>query len=117
MNNAALVGIVHGPGDGLHELSCLAPRRKPLGKSLVNAGPVDKFECAEGTTILLGDGVNLNDVGMLQTSDGLGFGQETCLFLSARMTSGADHLQSYDALQVELPGSVDNPHPTAAQLA
>jgi len=61
--------------------------------------------------------VNLDDVRVADTRDGLGLGQEPDRCFGARIRAGQNHLQGAGAIQQAVPGAVDNSHPAPAQLA
>ena len=74
MDDAALVGVVHGPRQGLRSAGA-APHRQRLPASLRReAAAVDEFQREERPPVGLADLVNLHDVRVLQPGDGLGLG-------------------------------------------
>jgi hypothetical protein len=63
---------------------------------------------------MFADFVDLHDVRMLQSGDGLGLEAEAFELLRVRMRTGQNHLKRDQALEVHLPGSVHNAHAAAA---
>ncbi len=61
--------------------------------------------------------VNLNDIGVLQTGNGLRLGQESSRRLGRGVCPAQDHLERTLAIQANLPGAIHHTHPAAAQLA
>ncbi len=61
--------------------------------------------------------MDLHDVRVLQTCDGLGFDLKADSFLKARAPTGEDHLESDNPIQLRLLGPVDDAHAAAAEFA
>jgi hypothetical protein len=60
--------------------------------------------------------MDLHDVGVLQASDGLRLDAEAGQVCLAGVCPRQDHLEGHDAVQLDLPGLVDDAHAAAAQL-
>ena len=103
MDDAALVGGVHGPGQHLRLPGRLGNRlRFPL-ELLVEAAPIHELQREEGLPVALAHFVNLDDVGVLQAGDGLGLGAETRQFARAGVAA-PDHLEGDQSLEGNHPG-------------
>ena len=110
------VGHMDGPGQGLRE-----PRRpaKRLGHAPQHPGQVasaDVFHGQEGQALVLADLEDLDDVGMEELGGGLGLDPQPRPFPQPGVLAGQDHLDGDDPAQVRLPGLVDDPHATPADL-
>ena len=117
MNNALLMRMVHGAGEGLDELCPVPGRQGPVAAHLFEAGAVHEFQSEIGQAVVLGDVVNLHDVWMLQARDRLRLGMKGGPLLWAGMSSGQDHLQGHHPFEGRLSGSVDDAHAAASQLS
>jgi hypothetical protein len=61
--------------------------------------------------------VDLHDVGVLESGNGLSLRAEAGQVGAAGVVAGQDHLQRHQAAQADLTGLVDDAHAAAAQLA
>ena len=85
MDDAALVGGVHGPGQRLDQRGRLARAAAASPSSLLGqAAAVHELQREEGLAVVLADLVDLDDVGVLQAGDGLGLGAEAGQLLRRR---------------------------------
>ena len=70
----------------------------------------------EGEAVDLADLVDLHDIGVMEPRDRFRLEPETVQLLRPGLEAGPDHLQGDQTLQLSLPGLVDHPHATVAQL-
>jgi hypothetical protein len=61
--------------------------------------------------------IDFDDVGMAQAGDGLGLKAETRKFQESRTSGAKDHLESHEAVVIQFPGLVHDPHASPAQFA
>ena len=66
--------------------------------------------------VVFADLEDLHDVRMLQAGDRLGLGAEAGHVPFAGVFTGQDHLQGHEAVELALPGLVDDAHTAAAQF-
>ena len=117
MHDAALVGGVHGAGQGFDQRGGVARRQRGAVELLRQAAAVDVFQREVRQAFVLADFVDLHDVRVLQARDGFGFGAESSPLVRRGVLAGQDHLQGDDAVERDLPGLVDDAHAAAAELA
>jgi hypothetical protein len=116
VDDAGLVGGVHGPGQRLAELGGLAGWQRGAGELPVQAAAGHELQGEVRPAVGLADLVDLHDVGVLKAGDGLGLGAEAGQFVGAGVGAGQDHLEGDQAVQAEVPGLVDDAHAAPAQF-
>ena len=116
MDDAVLVGVVHGPGEQLDEPGRLAGRPRVPGQVLGQAAAVHELQGEVRVAVRLADLEDLHDVLVLQRRDRLGLAPEPLPLGRPGVRPGQDHLQRDGAVEGELPGLVDDAHPAAADL-
>jgi hypothetical protein len=116
VNDALFMGVLHRPRQRLDQRRRLPDGEGALTQALGQAAGGAKLQREEGLPVVLPGFVDLNDVGVLETSGGLGLGLEARLLLVAGVGPGADHLQRHLALQGDLKSAIDNAHAAAAEL-
>ena len=116
MDDSVLVGKVHGTGDGFEKPGRDRCRLRLAVEQFGQAPPLDKLQRQERAAFVFADFVNLNDIGMLEAGDGLGFGAESGTLLGAGVDAGPEHLQGDRSLQAQVPGLVDDADSAAAAL-
>jgi hypothetical protein len=84
---------------------------------LLQAAAGAELQREEGQAVVLADLVDLHGVGVRQPGDGLGLGLEALPRLRRGVGAVQDHLQRHDAVELYLPGPVDDAHAAAAQFA
>ena len=112
----SLVGGVDGAGEGLDGPGGLRDVLRPAVDPLGEAAAVDEFERQVGEAAGLTDVVDLDDIGVLEAGDGLGFLVEPRQGTGPSVCAGKDHLERDKTTQVGLAGLVNDPHAAAAQL-
>ena len=118
VDDAAPVGVVHGPGQRLDQLGAAsAPASGVPSSRSARLPPSTNSSAKYGRPVVLADLVDLDDVGVLQAGDGLGLGPEAAGGLGPGVLAGQDHLEGDEAVEPDLPGLVDDAHAAAAQLA
>ena len=117
MQDAALVGMMDGPGERLDQLG---RRPRLLGRAReppVETAAVHVFERQVIHAVLAADFMDLHDVGVLQAGHGFRLGAEAGHLLGGRVDAVPDDLQGHQAFQVGLLRQVDHSHAPVSQLA
>ena len=116
MHDPQAMGFGHGPRQDLDEPR--GPLRHPgrAVESLVQATSGQVLQLEERQALDFADGIDLDDVPMLQLGDRLGLAQESGDGLGPGMSAGQDHLDGAGAIEADLPGLIDDAHAAAAQL-
>ena len=97
--------------------------RRPLGRlrragqGLGQRAALDQLEHQERRPGVLADAVDLDDVRVPQPRHGLDLDPEPRRGLRAGQRAGDEHLHGHRALQLGLPGAIDDPHAAPAQDA
>ncbi|OAI41122.1 hypothetical protein AYO40_03835 [Planctomycetaceae bacterium SCGC AG-212-D15] len=117
VKDAALVGVVHGAGQIFDQPGGVLSRLRCAGNPPGEAAAVDVLQREIGPVLLLAHFMDLDDVGMLQSGDGLGFRAKPNQFLARRVLRAENHFQRDHALQIEMKRLVDHAHAAAAQDA
>ncbi len=116
VDDALLVGHVHGPGDLLDQVGRL-PRRQQLDLQLARQAPAGAVLQAEvRQALILADLVDLDNVRVPQPGHGPGLGAEPGALGLVGVGPIADHLQGDDAVQLLVPGPVDDAHASPGQF-
>ena len=111
MQNAVLVGIVDGLGDGLQPARRPAEIRNPkseIRNLLGQARTRHVVHREKELTRVFANLVDGDDVRMLQAGGGFRLGPKPGGQL--RPAEGQHQLQSDDPVQTDLPGAIDDPH-------
>src|SRR5579862_5789948 len=116
MHQTGTVSGVNGLGERLNQGRCLVWRSRFVADVIDEADAADILSRGKGPALVFVDLVNLNDIGMIQARDGLGFGTKTLDLAVAGMRPGKDHLESDEAFETFLTGLVDNPHAAPAEF-
>jgi hypothetical protein len=116
VDDAALVGGVHGPGQGLDQPRRLVRRQGRAAQLLLQRPAGTELQREEGQALDLADLEDLHDVGVLQTRHRLGLGVEASALVLVGVVGAEHHLEGDDAVGLDLPGLVDDAHAAAAQL-
>ena len=94
MDDAALVGHLHGARQRLHELGSRPRIRRALADPLVEAASLDILERKERPAFVLAGLENLHDIGMKQLGDGFRLGSKPRQAHLADMRSRQNHLRA-----------------------
>ena len=120
MNDAALMSVVNCPGDGGHQSRCtflqICNLQFAICNDLSQIGSIYQFHRKVVLTFVLADFVNRHDVGVIEIGRRLGLGAKTLHVGSGGELAGQDHLESYDAIEADLPRFVDDAHAAAGKL-
>ncbi len=116
MNDVMPVAVVDGAGERLDQFGRGARRPRGAVEPLLQAAALDELQRQVRVTVVFADVVDPNDVGMLELRDGLGLPAEAPPLLRGGRVAVQDHLQGDRALEVLLPGPVDDPHAAPPQL-
>ena len=104
-----------GPGQRHQQLG-----RRPsgLGRARQAIGEAPAFEQLQGDerqAFGLTDVENLQDVRVAEPSDRLGLDRKPHKKVRVRLAAAADHLQGDQSVETDLPGLVDDSHPSLAE--
>ncbi len=110
MDDAVTVGESHRAGQQPRQLGRFRRRLRLAGDLLGQTAAVHVLQRQEGKSLLLADGVDLDDVGVLQTGLGAGLGTKALALLGAGVDAGHDDLEGHQSIQGDLVGLVDDPH-------
>ncbi len=117
MDDTAIVGVVHRPGQHLRDPRSLLDRhrarRQPPGQVL----PFDHFQRQVGGPVRLADLMDFHDIGVVQTGGGLGLPVEPVELFRVDAPDRPDHLQGDPPLEPHLRCKIDDPHAADADLA
>ena len=117
VDDAALVGVMHGPGQRLDQARGLGPAAAAGRRICAASVPPPTYSRARyDVPGVAADLVDLHDAGVLQAGDGLRLQAKTRQLFRAGIRPGEDHLEGDEAVERHLPGLVDHPHAAAAQL-
>ncbi len=117
MQDAALVSVVNGAGDGRHQVGHLVRIVGQAGRQLGQAAAFDKLHTEIGLALVLADAVDRHDVGMVQASGVAGLAEQEFADLRGRaMPAVAQHLQGHLPLRSILAGTVDHTHAATSQV-
>ena len=115
MQDAALMGMVHGAGDRRHQPGRGAEVLPEAGQLILEAAAVDQLHAEEVLALVLADLVDRHDVRVVEVGRRLG--------LLAKPLDGVvvepvrqDHLQRDRAVEADLPGAVDDAHAAVGDL-
>jgi hypothetical protein len=117
VDNAPLVGVVDGPGQGLQQPGRRAGRPGRALQPVGQAAALDILQGQKGPALVLADFVDLHDVGVAQPGHRLGLGLKPRPLPVAGIGPRPDHLEGHQPVEREVPGLVDDPHPPLAQDA
>jgi hypothetical protein len=116
VDNAVLVGVVHGPGQRLDKLGRPPRRLRDASEVLLQVAAVHELQRQEGPAPGRAHLEDLHDVRVLQPGDDLRLGAEAGQLLRVGVRARQD-FQGHQAGQPVLPGLEDDAHAAAAQLA
>jgi hypothetical protein len=116
VQDAALVGVVDGPGHGLDQFRRLTRCQRRVGEAPGEAAAVHELQREVGQAVVLADFEDLDDIRVLQAGDRLGLPAEAGQFLR-ELDARPHHLQGHDALEPEMPRLVDDAHAAVAEDA
>ena len=117
MNHLSLVGRLHGQSQGPHQLACLPGLDGRAVQLAVETAAWTELEREEGRALVLAHLEDLDDVGVLQASDGERFRAEASQVILPGMSAMQDHLQSTQAVEPYLVGLVDHAHASSPEFA
>ena len=116
MNDAVLMGMLHGAGQ-LFDQRCRLARGEAdvFAKPLRQRTAGQKLEREVGIATVFAEIVDMHDAGMLHLGDRGGFEQETGALVRSGMFAGEDHLERDFMPERAMSGTVDDPHAAAGQ--
>jgi hypothetical protein len=121
MDDALLVGVVNGLGQGLHQLGGVLRRVRRATQQVGQAAPSDvlqdqvRLRCVPLQARHLAELVEPHQVRVLQPRDGPRFLEKALALCGARQVSLAEQLDGDISAQSRLAGLEDHPHPTRTQ--
>jgi hypothetical protein len=116
VDDALLMGVVHGPGERLDQDRRLRSRGRLTAGGLGQAAAVDQLHREVRQAVVFADFVDLNNVGMVQTGHRFRLGLEAGADLCGRVLARQDHLERNEPIQATLPGLVHHGHAAVAQF-
>ena len=119
MQNALLVGIMNGLGEGLHPAGDAPKIDFRTRRLLDQSSEVLSFDVVHREIMLSGvlpDFVDGHNVRVLQIGGRLGFGKEPLHAGGARELSGEDHFDGNCPIEAALAGFVDRAHAAACDF-
>ena len=111
------MGHVHGPGQRLDDPRRVLDGLRFAGDPLGQAASLEELQREIRQAVVLADLEDLDDVGVVDGSDGAGLGLEAGQVVWLCTGAGLDHLQRDQALEPEMPRLVHDPHAAGAQHA
>jgi hypothetical protein len=117
VQNAPLVGMVHGPGYSRHQLSSRPKVAVIFLEPFREVSSFDKLHAEKAATALFGDLVNRHDIGVVEMGDRLGLVAKASRVVVAGPGTVADHLDGHNAVQAPLPRPEHNAHAAARDHA
>ncbi len=115
MNEFALVGIMDRAGQRLDQASRLVGRLRLVVEQLLQAAARDVFQGEERTAGMFADLVDLDNVGVPEPGDGLGFAAQARLVLGLGRSTVTEQFQRHVAMQRRLPGPIHHAERAAAE--
>ena len=113
MQNAALVRVGHGGGDGLQEFGGAARGERTVAQQHREVAALDVFHREVLLAFVFSDLVDADDIRMTQAGGGFRLGAEASHLLR-RGQRGLKHpLHRHDAIEAGLPRGEDDAHPAA----
>ncbi len=94
VDDAVLMGELHGPGQGLHQPGGLLRRLRRAVELTRQRAAVHEFQGEVGKAARLVDFINLHDVGVLQTRHRLGLDAEAREIVRPGMAARQHHLEA-----------------------
>jgi hypothetical protein len=123
VDDAALVSMMDGPGQGLDEPGGRTRRQGRPFQALGQAAALDILQRAVGAAERAAERAgpradleDLHDVRMLQPGDRLRLAMEARQLLGIGKGTAQDHLQSHEAIELDVAGLEDDPHAAPSQL-
>jgi len=116
VQDAVLVGIMHGLGDAADVSGGLARRQRTAADEAGQILAFDIIHREERLALDVADFVDGDDVGVPQAGGGLGLAMEAFNSLPAGERAQQEHLHGDDPVQADLAGAVNNPHPAVGDL-
>lgn len=114
MQNAVLVRVMDGLGNRLDVTRSPARRQRSGARQLRQRLSLDIIHDQIMPVLAEADFVNGDDVGVLQTAGGGGFGAETEHLFLRRQRTVRQHLHRDDPIEADLPGAIDEAHAALA---
>ena len=117
VHDAAAVRVRQRPGDLAHHAHRVGRRqRAPCAQPLAERLPLDVAHDEEDEPARLADAVDGDDVRVREAGGGARFAHEAFARLGGPRQVGGEHLDGHVAVELDVAGEVDDPHPAAAEL-
>ena len=116
MKDSLLVGVADGVADVVHDLGGLACEDRPASEFVRKGLAADKLHAKERKAFVFAQFVNGDDVGMLQSQGGFGFGAKP-FTINARGEFAFENHLDRDRFAIGFAGGlVDDPHAAATDF-
>ena len=116
MNHTRRVGRMNGAAQRLDGLRRVLRALRFAIEFVVEVATIDEFEREVRGTVVFADIVNLHDVRVVQLRDGFGFRTKPFEVRFADIRAADNHLQRDDAVEVNVPRFVNDPHAAFAEF-
>ena len=117
VDDAALVGQVHGAGQALDQAHRPAGLLRLAGQPVAERPTLHHLHRKERPAVHLAQIEHLDDVGMVQGGDGLSLGAETSDGVGVALPVRQQHLDRDQAVEAQLPGAIHDAHGPHSQRA
>ena len=108
VDDAQPMSRLDGPGKLLDQAGRLVRQQRRTVEALSEAPAADVLERQERQPVVFPDLMDLDDVRMAHSCDGVGFSQKACAALGVGVRARQKHLERHVAGRVRLPGAVDD---------
>ena len=116
MHDPRVVGGLDGPGQRDQQLGGLPAGLGRAVEAIGQRSPLEELERHERQVIDRADLIDLNDMGMAELGDCLGFEAKAGKVFGPRLLPAANHLHRDHPVQTGLAGEIDHPHAAFAEL-
>ena len=117
MEDAALVGVLHGAGELFEHDRSLPRRERPLGDAVGEGAALDQFHFEEPLALVFAGARDADDVGMVELRGGLGLGGEAAAFIGRGEQAAADEFEGAGTIQSAMNGLIDHAHAAPGDFA
>jgi hypothetical protein len=115
MDNPRVVRDLDGPGQSDQQLGGIPTGLRRPCKAAIERATVEQLERNKWSAIDLADLENLDDVGMMEPSHGLGLDPHAGQMIGVPSSRSLDHLDGNQAIEAPLPRPIDDAHTPFAQ--
>jgi hypothetical protein len=115
VQNATLVGMIHGVGHGGHQFGRVARIRGKRGELGFEVRTLDQLHAEVAVFARLADFKDRHDVGMVEFADGLGLDLKAPELIIVGQGSLTDHLDGDGPIHAHLPSPIHDAHAAPAE--